>query len=127
MPPAIKFDFFPAAAFPHGFQELDRAVCLAGTGLSGDPAPFVTPDDILPAKLYWFRAGGEVSEVPWRDMRRIVRGSGASLDHRYLEQSATKLGAVALHRLRLGCLPHRGLGWNGHGKSRRRIVEKPAC
>src|SRR5277367_1384750 len=34
MPMAFKFDLFPAAAFPLGMQELDRAVLLADNGLS---------------------------------------------------------------------------------------------
>ncbi len=96
MPMAFKFDFFPAGAFPIGMQELDRAVFLAVTGISESPTPFVTPEDILLAKLHWFKAGGEISEVQWRDIRGIVRACGASLDGRYLEQSAAKLGIVAL-------------------------------
>ena len=96
MPMAFKFDFFPARAFPLGMEELDRAIFLAGSGLSEAPAPFVTPEDILLAKLHWFRAGGEVSEVQWRDIRGIVRSRGGTLDRDYLEQSAGKLGVRVL-------------------------------
>jgi hypothetical protein len=96
MPMAFKFDFFPAAAFPLGTQELDRAVWMAGSGLSETPAPFVTPEDILLAKLHWFRLGGEVSEVQWRDIQGIVRNRGASLDRQYLALNAETLGIVAL-------------------------------
>ena len=45
MPMAFKFDFFPAAAFTLGMEELARAIYLADTGLSKAPAPFVTPED----------------------------------------------------------------------------------
>ncbi|MGH9656227.1 MAG: hypothetical protein ACRD6B_22515 [Bryobacteraceae bacterium] len=62
MPMAFKFDFFPAAAFALGHEELDRAIYLTDTGLTNAPAPFVTPEDILLAKLFWFRLGGETSE-----------------------------------------------------------------
>lgn len=96
MPMAFKFDFFPARAFPLGMEELDRAIFLAGSGLSEAPAPFVTPEDILLAKLHWFRAGGEVSEVQWRDIRGIVRSRRATLDRDYLEQSGGKLGVRVL-------------------------------
>ncbi len=84
MPTAFKFDFFPAAAFRLGIEELDRAILLADTGLSEHPAPFVTAEDILLAKLDWFRAGGEVSEVQ-RDIQGIVRSRGKALDLDYLE------------------------------------------
>jgi hypothetical protein len=95
-PTILKFDLFPAAAFPLGSEELDRAVSLENTGLSKGPVRFVTPEDILLAKLFWFRAGGEISEVQWRDIRGILRGSGATLDRGYLERSAEKLGVTEL-------------------------------
>jgi hypothetical protein len=88
--------FFRPVRSPLGFEELDLAVFLAESGLSEAPTPFVTPEDILLAKLHWFRAGGEVSEVQWRDIQGIVRGRGSALDRMYLEQSAGKLGIVAL-------------------------------
>jgi hypothetical protein len=96
MPMAFKFDFFSASAFPLGFEELNRAVWMPGTGLSETPAPFVKPEDILLAKLHRFRPGGEVSEVQWRDIQGIVRNRGVSLDREYLAQSAEKLGIPAL-------------------------------
>ena len=92
MPMAFKFDFFPAAAFTLGREELARAIYLADTALSRAPAPFVTPEDILLAKLHWFRLGGEVSEVQWRDIQGIVRGCANTLDSGYLQQGAAQIG-----------------------------------
>jgi len=92
IPTALKFDFFSAAAFALGMEELDRAVYLADSGLSTASVPFVTPEDILLAKLYWFRSGGEVSQLQWRDMEGIVRTCETMLDRSYLQQSALKLG-----------------------------------
>ncbi len=102
MPLAFKFDFFPAAAFALGRQELDRAVYLADSGLSEEPVPFVTPEDILLAKLNWFRAGGEISEVQWRDIAGIVRGKGERLDRGYLVKRAEVLGLEGLLARALG-------------------------
>ncbi len=96
MPMAFKFDFFPARAFALGIQELDRAEPLAGTGLSNDPVPFVTAEDILLAKLHWFHAGGEVSEVQWRDILGIVRARGGDMNQDYLTHSAEQLRIGAL-------------------------------
>lgn len=92
MPTAFKFDLFPAAAFALGIEELDRAIHLAGTALSKAPAPFVTPEDILLAKLYWFRSRGEVPEVQWRDIEGIVRVGAGTLDRDYLQQGAARVG-----------------------------------
>ncbi len=95
----LKFDLFPSSAFPLGSEELDRAVLLEDTGLSKSPAWFVTPEDIILAKLYWFKLAGEVSEVQWRDITGVVRGCSASLDHAYLERAASDLGVRhLLHR-----------------------------
>jgi hypothetical protein len=102
VPSAFKFDFFPASAFALGTEELDRAIYLPGTGLSKTPAPFVTPEDILLAKLYWYRSGGEISEVQWRDIEGIIRGRATTLDHRYLQQSAAKIGVRDLLDKALG-------------------------
>jgi hypothetical protein len=102
MPVAFKFDLFPARAFPLGLDELDRAVMIAGTGISEEPARFVSPEDILLAKLYWFRAGGEASEVQWRDVAGIVHSRRGALDLKYLERSAERLECVDLLRRALG-------------------------
>jgi hypothetical protein len=91
IPMAFKFDFFPAAAFTLGMEELDRAIYLSDTGLSRVPAPFVTPEDILLAKLYWFRSGNQVSEVQWRDIVGILRACASTLDRGYLNQGAARV------------------------------------
>jgi len=92
MPTAFKFDFFPAAAFALGRQELDRAIHISNTGLTEAPAPFVTPEDILLAKLFWFRSGADISEVQWRDLKGIARTCAGSLDNFYLQVNAQTLG-----------------------------------
>lgn len=102
MPTVLKFDLFPASGFPLGSEELDRAVSLEDTGLSKGPAWFVTPEDILLAKLYWFKLGGEVSEVQWRDIAGIVRGCSAALDRSYLERAASELAVRDLLHRALG-------------------------
>jgi hypothetical protein len=92
IPTAFKFDFFPAAAFALGTQELDRAIYVPDTGLTNAPVPFVTPEDILLAKLFWFRSGGDISEVQWRDLKGIARTCRGTLDTAYLQAGAEDLG-----------------------------------
>ena len=96
MPTALKFDLFPARAFPLGMDELERSVLLANNGLSEAPTPFVSVEDIMLAKLHWFREGGEVSEKQWRDIRGIVRSRRADLDGAYLERGARILGVAGI-------------------------------
>ena len=92
MPAAFKFDFFPAAAFALGRQELERAVYLSDTGLTKAPAPFVTPEDIILAKLFWYRLGGNESEVQWRDLNGVALNYAGGLDQAYLQSGAEILG-----------------------------------
>jgi len=95
-PMMLKFDFFQARSYPLGLQELDRATPLAGTGLCDLPTPFVTPEDVLLAKLNWFRQGGEVSDSQWRDIRGIVRMQRDHLDREYLDRGAETLRVTDL-------------------------------
>jgi hypothetical protein len=60
------------------------------------PIPFVTPEDILLAKLYWFKAGGEISSVQWRDVPGILRNRSQSFDNDYARRSAEKIGVSYL-------------------------------
>lgn len=68
---------------------------------------YADPDEAvnLLAKLHWFREGGEVSEVQWRDILGILRGRRASLDREYLARGAQKLGITALLERAFGSVP----------------------
>jgi len=94
MPTALKFDLFPARAFPIGIEEIERAVRLPNSGLGEEPVPFVSPEDILLAKLARFRQGGEASERLWRDIEGIIRVRSGVLDRMYLRRGAERLGVT---------------------------------
>jgi hypothetical protein len=94
MPSALKFDLFPARAYVLGLVELERAILLECPGLSAEPVPIVTPEDIVLAKLHWYKSGGETSERQWRDIVGIVNAVG--LDAVYLEKGAGMLRVTAL-------------------------------
>jgi len=90
LPTSFKFDIFPAS--PGAFQqsEMRRRVHLSGTAVGIDGViPTATVEDIILAKLAWFRQGN--SEQQWKDLQGIVKTKGKTLDRDYLRQWARHL------------------------------------
>ena len=57
---------------------------------------FSTAEDIILAKLEWFRAGGEVSERQWRDILGVLDIQSSQLNFNYLKQWAANLEVLDL-------------------------------
>jgi hypothetical protein len=55
-----------------------------------------TAEDVVLAKLRWFRKGGEVSEKQWRDVLGVLKVQGNNLDFAYLGQMAARFGLANL-------------------------------
>ena len=53
-------------------------------------------EDIILAKLEWFRMGGEVSERQWRDVLGVMKSQGSLLDEAYLRRWAAELDVLDL-------------------------------
>lgn len=51
-----------------------------------------TAEDTILAKLHWYRFGGEVSEIQWRDVRGIIGTRADQLDFDYLHRWAERVG-----------------------------------
>jgi hypothetical protein len=90
-----KFDIFPACGEFH-LSQLERAavedVLVGGETIQ---CPVATAEDILLAKLQWYRSGGETSERQWGDIAAIVEVN-TSLDQPYLQLWAARLGVADL-------------------------------
>lgn len=51
-----------------------------------------SPEDVILAKLHWFRKGGKVSEKQWRDVLGVLKVQGTRLDFAYLAGQAQRFG-----------------------------------
>jgi hypothetical protein len=95
VPSGFKFDFFPAHTSFHR-AELDRAVIRH---LSVDSTIVnclvATAEDMILAKLSWYREGGEQSHRQWEDVVGMLT-SVKYLDWRYLNFWAAELGVQDL-------------------------------
>lgn len=88
-----KFDFFPLRNDEFSRTEFGRRLFIESRSLGGEPleCAMATAEDIILRKLLWYRAGGEVSERQWNDVRGVVRLKGDSLDIVYLRKWAVYL------------------------------------
>jgi hypothetical protein len=95
IPTAEKFDIFPATADFH-FAQLERAT-RENVEVAGDSVecPVATAEDILIAKLQWYRIGGETSERQWNDIAGIL-SLNPRLDLSYLRTWAARLRVTDL-------------------------------
>lgn len=90
---AYKVDIFPASQDFH-IAQLERATTVPLTPEKIHCA-VTSPEDILLAKLRWYRDGGEVSERQWSDIVGLI-AANVSLDTEYLQLWAGRLGVAGL-------------------------------
>ena len=55
-----------------------------------------SPEDVVLAKLEWYRLGGETSERQWGDILGVLKVQGAALDVGYVRQWASALSVAEL-------------------------------
>jgi len=59
-------------------------------------AYFASAEDVILAKLEWYRRGGEVSDRQWWDIQGVLDVQGEQLDQGYLREWADQLGVADL-------------------------------
>jgi hypothetical protein len=95
IPLGNKVDIFPATNDFHR-RQLERAVDLVLPSMeSAGEFPVATAEDILLAKLQWYRMGGEVSERQWNDILGIL-AANSDLDFAYARPWAVRLAVEDL-------------------------------
>jgi len=87
----FKVDVF-AASTSLGKQQLARRQLYKLDPEIQEHVWVATAEDTILAKLHWYRIGGEVSELQWRDVRGIIGTRGAQLDLGYLRRWAEREG-----------------------------------
>lgn len=92
----FKVDIFLPKERPFDQQQLKRRIAEP-IGPDKDARVWVlTAEDVVLAKLDWFRLGGEVSERQWRDILGVLKTQENALNLAYLKQWSEELGVADL-------------------------------
>jgi hypothetical protein len=90
---AFKIDVFVPPPGGFGHQQLLRRVREeAGSAASPQPLYIATAEDVVLAKLLWYKAGGRASDRQWQDIVGLIRVQDSALDATYLRAWASTLG-----------------------------------
>jgi hypothetical protein len=94
---SFKVDVFAVKDRPYDRVALDRIQrqCVHAENASTNFF-LASPEDIVLAKLEWYRLGDEVSERQWGDVIGVLKIQGDSLDRLYLDQWAAELRVADL-------------------------------
>jgi hypothetical protein len=93
----IKIDLFVAKDRPFERRALDRREMIDVRDEPPATLPVASAEDIVLAKLEWYRAGGESSTRQWEDVLGVLRMNlGETLDIDYLRAGAAELGVEDL-------------------------------
>jgi hypothetical protein len=85
---AYKVDIFIPKERMFDKMQLERRV-VSAVGEDPETNIYVTsPEDIILAKLEWYRMGGELSERQWRDVLGVVKTQAGKLDISYMQKLA---------------------------------------
>ncbi len=88
----LKVDVFVSENRPYDTVALSRGRSETLVDEPGARAfRIASPEDVVLAKLSWYRLGGEVSEVQWADVVGVLRVQREALDFAYLKEWAGQL------------------------------------
>lgn len=91
----FKVDVFLAAS-SFGKQQLERREIHTLAPEMPQDIWVATAEDTILAKLHWYRLGGEVSELQWRDVMGVLGTQRSRLDFDYLRLWAQRVGVLDL-------------------------------
>lgn len=92
----FKVDVFILKQRPFDHNQMQRRVSQSLGEAQEERAFFCTAEDIILAKLEWYRAGAEASERQWRDVIGVLELQGDRLDFDYMMNWSVALGVQDL-------------------------------
>lgn len=92
----FKVDVFILKQRAFDINQMQRRISQTLGDAPDEVAYFSTAEDIILAKLDWFRAGGETSERQWQDVLGVLDIQNDRLDFEYLRNWAEKMGVLDL-------------------------------
>jgi hypothetical protein len=87
----FKVDIFVSRERIFEKDEIKRRVAINVSDEPPQSAYFASAEDVVLAKLEWYRLGGEVSDRQWNDILGILKVQASTLDKDYLANSARAL------------------------------------
>jgi len=93
---AIKVDIFIPKERIFDRLQLERRIACVVTEEPEHSVYVTSPEDIILAKLEWYRMGGEVSDRQWGDILGVVKTKSGQLDLAYLHRLAKELAVEDL-------------------------------
>jgi hypothetical protein len=92
LPTSFKVDVFVNRGRDFDESSFARSsVSRLGSPENGIEVPVASVEDIILAKLDWYREGNEASERQWEDVTRLVKLAHKNLNWKYLESIAQGL------------------------------------
>lgn len=92
----FKVDVFIRKDRPFDQMQFERRVELIIATEPEQKAFITSAEDIILAKLEWYRLGNEISDRQWRDILGVLRVQAGRLDLDYLHQWANELNITDL-------------------------------
>lgn len=92
LPTMFKVDLFVVGLRSWDGQQLARRQRRSLQPSGGPEADVASAEDVILAKLDWYRLGNQVSDRQWRDILGIIAVQEGRLDRAYLDLWARSLG-----------------------------------
>ena len=88
----LKIDIFVLRPRTYDQEALRRRMRRRmSTAADAPEVDFASPEDVILAKLDWFKQGGGVSDRQWRDVQGVLRVQSTALDFVYMRHWAAVL------------------------------------